>query len=57
MKRSKRGGHDTPRSGQGDEPGANLRNYQFGDPLHQIAMTDSIRNAQVNQGIGDFALT
>jgi len=57
LKKSKRGGHKTPYTGQGDEVGADRRSYQFGDTLDQIAMTDSIRNSQINHGISDFTLT
>jgi uncharacterized protein with von Willebrand factor type A (vWA) domain len=41
----------------GDEKTTDIRDYQFGDTLDQISMTDSIRNAQINQGFGDFILT
>lgn len=57
LKKSGRGNHKTNFSGPGDELNADRRNYQFGDTLEQIAMTDSIRNAQINQGVGDFILT
>jgi uncharacterized protein with von Willebrand factor type A (vWA) domain len=33
-----------------------MRAYQFGDPLENISLTESIRNAQINHGIGDFML-
>jgi uncharacterized protein with von Willebrand factor type A (vWA) domain len=57
LKKGGKGNHNTPFSGPGDESSADRRNYQYGDAFDQIAMTDSIRNAQINQGIGDFALT
>jgi len=41
----------------GDEQTGNFRNYQFGDSLDKVSMTESIRNAQINQGIADFSLT
>ncbi|WP_247231776.1 VWA domain-containing protein [Telluribacter sp. SYSU D00476] len=57
LKRSKSGGnHHTPYSGTGDELSSDIRPYQFGDTLEQISMTESIKNAQVNHGIGDFRL-
>jgi Ca-activated chloride channel family protein len=57
LKRSKSGGnHHTPHLGSGDELSSDVRNFQFGDSLDQIAMTESIKNAQVNHGIGDFML-
>lgn len=57
LKRSKQGGHRTPISGLGDEPNADRRPYQFGDALEHIAMTDSLRNAQINHGLNSFRLT
>ncbi len=51
------GSHRTPYPGNGDEITAERRGFQFGDRMEQIAMTDSLRNAQVHHGIGDFRLT
>lgn len=56
IKKSKRGNHSTKFGGNGDEMSADKRPFQFGDKLEQISMTDSIRNAQINHGIGDFHL-
>ncbi|MEH0157824.1 hypothetical protein V6R21_27285 [Limibacter armeniacum] len=52
-----KGNHKTPHIGQGDEFTSELRDFQFGDSLDQISMTESIKNAQVNHGLGDFTLT
>lgn len=57
LKKAAKGSHKTPYTGIGDETGADRRSYRFGDSFDQIAMTDSIRNAQINQGPGDFILT
>jgi uncharacterized protein with von Willebrand factor type A (vWA) domain len=57
IKRTRRGNHKTPYSGQGDEDTSELREYQFGDPPERISMTDSLRNAQINHGLGDFRMT
>jgi Ca-activated chloride channel homolog len=57
LKKSKSGNHHTPFQGIGDETGTDLRDYEFGDAMEQISMTDSIRNSQVNNGIGEFMLT
>lgn len=57
LKRSTAGNHQTPLSGLGDEKTSDRRDYQFGDALDQIDMTDSIKNAQINHGIYDFTLT
>ncbi|GAB3254639.1 VWA domain-containing protein [Larkinella harenae] len=57
LKRSKSGGnHHTPYSGVGDELSSDLRDFQFGDTLEQISMTESIRNAQINSGVEEFRL-
>jgi len=57
LRKSKKGDHRTNHSGQGDETGTDRRGYQFGDKMEQISMTDSLRNAQINHGIGEFSLT
>jgi len=57
LRKTRRGDHTTIHSGQGDEPGTDRRDYQFGDTPDQISMTDSLRTAQINHGIGDFRLT
>jgi len=57
LKRSKSGGnHHTPYTGSGDELSSDLRDFQFGDTLEQISMTESIRNAQINSGVDEFTL-
>ena len=58
LKRGKSGQHKTTHSGQGEERGTDRRAYEFGDNLDQIALTDSLRNAQANHGFsGDYLLT
>src|SRR6478609_2095158 len=57
LKKSKRGEHNTPHSGQGDEQTTERRDYQFGDTLDQISVTDSLRNAQINHGLDNFFMT
>ena len=57
LKKSGKGNHRSPQSGQGDEKNAERREFEFGDSLDQIDMTQSIHNAQVNHGIGDFMMT
>ena len=57
LKKSGKGHHTTHLSGQGDELGTDIREYEFGDNLNQINMTESLRNAQINQGFNDFHLT
>lgn len=57
LKRSSSGDHKTRFTGLGDEPNSDRRAYQFGDRFEQIAMTDSLRNAQINHGLDQFHLT
>src|SRR5690606_25313635 len=51
LKKSKAGGHNTPHSGRGDEQTTERRDYEFGDSLEQISVTDSLKNAQINHGV------
>lgn len=51
------GNHKTKASGQGDEMTGEFRSYHFGDSLEKISLTESLKNAQINHGIGDFELT
>ncbi|MGK0390692.1 MAG: Ca-activated chloride channel family protein [Maribacter sp.] len=57
IKKSKRGNHNTRSGGMGDEFTSEIRPYQFGDSLEHLALSESIRNAQINNGIDDFKLT
>jgi Ca-activated chloride channel homolog len=57
LKKSKGGDHKTIYSGRGDEATTDRRDYEFGDTLEQISMTDSLKNAQVNHGFEDFFMT
>lgn len=57
IKKSKPGKHSTKSSGLGDEFTADVRPFEFGDPLDHLAMTNSIRNAQINNGVEEFKLT
>jgi len=57
IKKQGSGNHKTKVKGQGDEHTGDLRAFQFGDSLEQISITESLKNAQVNHGIGNFNLT
>ncbi len=57
LKKSGQGNHKTPYTGVGEEQSSDLRAFQFGDSLEQINMTESIRNAQINNGTLDFSIT
>lgn len=56
LKKSKRGEHKTNQTGFGDEYTAEVRPYAFGDTLDQLAITESLKNAQINHGIDEFKL-
>ena len=56
LKKVDRGNHALRRTGQGDEPTSDRRSYRFGDRLEQVAMSDSIRNAQ-QRGLDDLHLS
>ena len=57
IKRSGAGNHRSKGIGLGDEHTGEFRSYQFGDALEKVSMTESLRNAQINHGFGDFNLT
>jgi Ca-activated chloride channel homolog len=58
LKRAKsNGNHKTQFTGASDENSSDLRAFQFGDGFDQVSMTESIKNAQINNGVeGDFRL-
>jgi len=56
LKKSKRGNHSTNFSGNGDEFTSELKPYEFGDSLDNLAISESLKNAQINHGIDDFKL-
>jgi uncharacterized protein with von Willebrand factor type A (vWA) domain len=57
IKKTKRGNHSTRHGGRGDEYASELRPYEFGDKLDKLAVSESLRNAQINHGLDDFKLT
>ena len=56
IKKTGKGNHKTKKQGLGDEPSGELRDYTFGDSLDKISITESIKNAQLNNGIDHFQL-
>ncbi|MFD1096310.1 vWA domain-containing protein [Salegentibacter chungangensis] len=56
LKKSTSGNHRTNQIGAGDEHTGDFREFQFGDSLDKISMTESLRNAQINHGIGNFSM-
>jgi Ca-activated chloride channel family protein len=57
LKRSGSGNHKTKHHGNGDEHTGEFREFHFGDGLERISLTESLRNAQINNGVADFMLT
>lgn len=57
LKRSGSGNHSTKHKGLGDEHTGEFRDFHYGDSLDKISMTESLKNAQINHGAGDFKMT
>ncbi len=57
LKKTKLGNHRINKSGKGDEKNSETKPYYFGDGLESIALTDSLRNAQINHGVDQFYLS
>ncbi len=57
LKRSGSGNHKTKSAGNGDEHTGEFREFRFGDGLERISLTESLRNAQINNGAEEFQLT
>ena len=57
LKKSGIGNHNTKKVGVGDEREGENRAFQFGDDLSTVNMTESLKNAQINNGISDLRLT
>ena len=57
LKRSVSGNHNTKYNGVGNEISGELTGFQFGDPIENIVLTESIKNAQINSGINDFIIS
>jgi uncharacterized protein with von Willebrand factor type A (vWA) domain len=57
LKKSGSGNHKTKYAGNGDEHTGEFREYHFGDGLDRISLTESLKNAQINNGTDAFRLT
>ena len=57
LKKSGLGNHSTKKTGLGDERDGDNRSFQFGDDLSRVNMTESLKNAQINNGISDLRFT
>ena len=57
LKKAGAGNHKTKQAGNGDEHTGEFREFNFGDGLERISLTESLRNAQINNGVDSFQLT
>ena len=57
LKKTGIGNHNTKKVGVGDEREGENRSFQYGDDLSTVNMTESLKNAQINNGISDLRLT
>ncbi len=57
LKRSGTGNHTSNYAGRGDEHTGEYREFRFGDAPEHIAMSESLKNAQISHGIDSFKLT
>ena len=57
LKKSGIGSHRTKKVGVGDERDGENRAFHYGDDFALVNMTESLKNAQINNGIADLSLT
>lgn len=57
MKKSGNGNHKTKYAGNDDEHTGEFREYHFGDSPDRISLTESLKNAQINNGADGFRIT
>lgn len=57
LKKTGIGSHRTSKVGIGDERDGENRAFQYGDDLSAVNMTESLKNAQINNGISDLRMT
>lgn len=57
LRKSGSGNHHTKYSGGGDEQTGELREYRFGDAIDRISLTESLKNAQMRNGVDELNLS
>ena len=57
LKKTGIGSHRTSKVGVGEERDGETRTFKYGDDLNTVNMTESLKNAQINNGITDLRLT
>ena len=56
LKKTGSGNHKTQKTGQGQETTGEFKAYQFGDSIDKIAVTESLKNAQIRSLGDDFTI-
>ena len=56
LKKTGSGNHKTQKTGQGQEATGEFKAYQFGDSIDKIAVTESLKNAQIRSLGDDFTI-
>ena len=56
LKKTKKGNHKTKYSSSGSDENLNIKNFEFGDPLDRILLTESLKNAIISSGENDLTL-
>lgn len=57
IRKSNVGNHNSSFVGKGDEVLPDLKEFSFGDGLDKIALTESLFNAQIRHGAGDWMMS
>lgn len=57
IKKVQKGNHNAKNTGRGEDYISDLKSYEFGDKLENIAITESLKNAHINHGLDNFTLT
>ena len=56
LKKTKKGNHKTKYSSSGSDENLNIKDFEFGDPLDRILLTESLKNAIISSGENDLSL-
>src|SRR5690625_7370669 len=57
IKKTSSGRHNTRFTGKGSDYGNDLKKYEFGDRIENIAISESLKNAYINHGFDGLRLT
>ena len=56
LKKTKKGNHKTKFSSSGSDDNLNIKNFEYGDPLDRILLTESLKNAIISSGENELTL-